>query len=1337
MADRAYPGLADAVVSRATQAARDSDWLTILNADLADATQRANAGDQRAASDVAALRNEIARAGGAKVPAAQPNPADYFGAPIKPAKAGAKALPNPADYFGPEVDDVPTPEKPGMLARIGAGLQDALPSAPQGQRTRGGLAAETRPAPMAQDPAQRQLPAGVEPSPGNRMPVEKPDERAVYARGQKPYEDKRAAIDDAVDLIESGADRQKVYDQFSRLGVTAFEIDARGHALGGPQFTADTRQVTVRDGAMDGQISRRDPGMVETVGNTITRAGQRIGMTGDLLANEAGIMGNEAMAGRFAQRSKAMDAAAPTLENMEGQQAISAAGKESFSAVLSAMAENPGATLTMLADSALQSLPVSMGAGALGFAAGGPAGAVGGAFAGSAAQEYTASLMEAITANGRDPRNPADVLAALNDPKLMEAARKRGAIRGMTVGAFDAISAGLAGKFIGPVVKAMESGALTGGKAVRAAGTATLKETGMQAGLGGAGEAAGAVAVGEPVNRADVLMEAFAELPGAVPEAAGNIMAARKETTKRLDDFAAQHGMGDAAVKAIKQAADKVPLADLPGFMKRAVSALARRGIFRGPTDDAALAVLDTPPAQPPAQPPTETPAEPATAAPIAVTPDDRNIEGEPINRNWTAFAPESGTLGLPREQLPQIKAEHRGALVNFLNARGITHETDEVAADTLKPTQAEFSPAKVKQAAEYEGGDRSILVSADGHILDGHHQWKAKRDSGDLVKVIRLDAPIQDLLRLAHQFPSSTTAKGPRRGAQDELVNNMAGTAGQPLGAGADAGNQPGGSGGTVGRVPADGGQRDAAPAGAAAPGGEQGASSGAGSPANAALTLDSTLGQMADVLKPKALPGASAGQPKESTNGQGQEGGRRQEVLTPQATQEGSSQAADPTASPVKVYKSRSNAEKAKKELGNTHRMQKVKGGFILRPATDKEMAAADAAGKRLARRKEVDVENDTLLTAIAKLGGLAMKEKADTIGEGNHNAGGKHLFTKNGEAIDWMARYLHELGYVPQDDFDSDGGVRWLRDAIKAEHSGFSTFNSQQGTNWLKDAEEAYRKQYEDAEPDGPFLELTPEDLADSGYTRADPETQALTEQLVRQAQALGIDTETLIDDAARATADSTEDAFHAEAQALIRQAVTRLSAGGEGRDTGATEAGSEDRGQADGGGEEAQGLTLEAQSEADLREKADREAAALESERAKKAAEQARLKKEADAKEAKARADATVDAFQLGATADQQLSGMGDMFDAPAEPANAETTLPAAGSASTDAQPATLTDAEAFADDFKAFEGVTLEQQVMVSGTGQTVTLKMDAAKTLRDLTARLDSLRALSTCARKA
>ncbi len=144
-----------------------------------------------------------------------------------------------------------------------------------------------------------------------------------------------------------------------------------------------------------------------------------------------------------------------------------------------------------------------------------------------------------------------------------------------------------------------------------------------------------------------------------------------------------------------------------------------------------------------------------------------------PPKSGWTRFGNETGTLNIPRAEMPQVKAEHRGALVNFLNARGVAHEADtEVDPATLKPTQAEFSPQKVRKAINYQGGDRSILVSGDGYVLDGHHQWLAALEQGKPIKAIRLDAPIANLLPLTREFPSSTVSTASNvRGGQTGRV--------------------------------------------------------------------------------------------------------------------------------------------------------------------------------------------------------------------------------------------------------------------------------------------------------------------------------------------------------------------------------------------------------------------------------------------------------------------------------------------------------------------------------------------------------------------------------------
>lgn len=168
-------------------------------------------------------------------------------------------------------------------------------------------------------------------------------------------------------------------------------------------------------------------------------------------------------------------------------------------------------------------------------------------------------------------------------------------------------------------------------------------------------------------------------------------------------------------------------------------------------------------------------------AAPVAA-PMAQDLAGEKINDEWTAFDPQSGTLGIPRAEMPQIKAEHRGAMMGFLKARGIDGQQESIPSAAIKPTQAEFSPGKVKKAIDRQGGNRSIIVSADGYVVDGHHQWLAAREKGEPIPAIRLDQNIGDVLTALKDMPSAQTeqaaqaepAAPPKKPTRDETESEI-----------------------------------------------------------------------------------------------------------------------------------------------------------------------------------------------------------------------------------------------------------------------------------------------------------------------------------------------------------------------------------------------------------------------------------------------------------------------------------------------------------------------------------------------------------------------------------
>jgi N12 class adenine-specific DNA methylase len=120
----------------------------------------------------------------------------------------------------------------------------------------------------------------------------------------------------------------------------------------------------------------------------------------------------------------------------------------------------------------------------------------------------------------------------------------------------------------------------------------------------------------------------------------------------------------------------------------------------------------------------------------------------------YVNFPDSSGSLGIPRAEMPQVPTDARGALANYLSARGITSTPETVDASTLKPTQAEYSPEKVEKSKQHQA-ERRLLVSSDGYVLDGHHQLVAA--SGGPVDIMRLSMSVREALSALDAFPSTT----------------------------------------------------------------------------------------------------------------------------------------------------------------------------------------------------------------------------------------------------------------------------------------------------------------------------------------------------------------------------------------------------------------------------------------------------------------------------------------------------------------------------------------------------------------------------------------------------
>jgi len=127
----------------------------------------------------------------------------------------------------------------------------------------------------------------------------------------------------------------------------------------------------------------------------------------------------------------------------------------------------------------------------------------------------------------------------------------------------------------------------------------------------------------------------------------------------------------------------------------------------------------------------------------------------------WVDFPEYFGSLGIPRTSMPQVLSAHRGAMVQFLKGRGISNRKENVLPGALRPSQKEYSPEKVAKAKVWEGPQRPLLVSDDGYVADGHHQWAAALEADPMteIPIFRLGANIVELLLEIARFPSSGVA--------------------------------------------------------------------------------------------------------------------------------------------------------------------------------------------------------------------------------------------------------------------------------------------------------------------------------------------------------------------------------------------------------------------------------------------------------------------------------------------------------------------------------------------------------------------------------------------------
>lgn len=249
-----------------------------------------------------------------------------------------------------------------------------------------------------------------------------------------------------------------------------------------------------------------------------------------------------------------------------------------------AFAANP---LVITTEVMMESLPnmvpgmgAGMGAGAIGTAIGGalgnvPGAAVGGmigsalgAGAGSTAVETASKMLEVMTENGMDPADPQSVAEFFSNPQRVAEAKSLGLRRGLPVGAFDALSAGFAGRFVAPLKAAAKAGKPVSTSQILGRTAADVAVT--QALPGAAGEVAGQLAAGEDLDLKSAFLEGVAEIASAPSEMRTNLGELRVNPSRRAANpvFVPET---PAAKPAAPASVEQVPVGEVAPFFNAPV----------------------------------------------------------------------------------------------------------------------------------------------------------------------------------------------------------------------------------------------------------------------------------------------------------------------------------------------------------------------------------------------------------------------------------------------------------------------------------------------------------------------------------------------------------------------------------------------------------------------------------------------------------------------------------------------------------------------------------------------------------------------------------------------